>query len=236
MSPFAGLLTVGIIGAAGALGGSAIGAHAAGKAADAQAQAAEDALALQREQWEKQQADLAPWLTAGKAGLMNLSQLMGIRLFQKPDGTWASVGTPTTDAWKTMDPGYESRINEATKAIERSAAARGGSLGGAAAKGLTRFSQDYASNEFQNVFNREAALAGIGQSSTQQLNAAGQNYANNASDLTTQMGNARASGYMGAGNQWAGAVSGLSQMPMQMYYLSNLMGQKPTNSGGPYSV
>jgi hypothetical protein len=62
--------------------------------------------------------------------------------------------TFTAADFKTLDPGYEFRLQQAQQALQRSAAARGGAMGGGALKELTRYSQDYASNEFQNAFNR----------------------------------------------------------------------------------
>lgn len=59
----------------------------------------------------------------------------------------------TADDFKSLDPGYDFRLKQAQQAIERSQAARGAS-GGGALKELTRYSQDYASNEFQNAFGR----------------------------------------------------------------------------------
>lgn len=52
------------------------------------------------------------------------------------------------------DPGYSARLQEGQKALERSAAARGTLLTGQTAKELDRYAQDYAANEYQNVYNR----------------------------------------------------------------------------------
>ena len=52
------------------------------------------------------------------------------------------------------DPGYQFRFNEGMKALERSAAAHGNLQSGATLKALTRYSQDYASNEFGKAYDR----------------------------------------------------------------------------------
>lgn len=52
------------------------------------------------------------------------------------------------------DPGYQFRLGEGEKAVERGAAARGGALGGRGAKDLARFSQGLASSELNNAYNR----------------------------------------------------------------------------------
>ena len=54
----------------------------------------------------------------------------------------------------TQDPGYQFRLDEGQKAIERSAAARGGLQSGAALKAAARYGQDMGSQEYQNAFNR----------------------------------------------------------------------------------
>lgn len=55
------------------------------------------------------------------------------------------------------DPGYNFRMAEGEKGINRAMAARGGYDSGTALKSLNRFNQDFASNEFGNAFNRDAA-------------------------------------------------------------------------------
>jgi len=55
------------------------------------------------------------------------------------------------------DPGYQFRMDEGNKGINRASAARGGYDSGATLKALTKYNQDYASNEFGNAYNRDAA-------------------------------------------------------------------------------
>jgi hypothetical protein len=52
------------------------------------------------------------------------------------------------------DPGYQARLKLGTDAIERGAAAKGTLLTGGTLKDLNQYAQDYASNEFGNVYNR----------------------------------------------------------------------------------
>lgn len=117
-----------------------------------------------------------------------------------------------------MDPGYQFRLSEGSKAVERSQAARGGLLSGAAAKEMAGYSQGLASQEYGNAYNRMSQLAGIGQSQVNADNQMGANYAGNASNTITGAGNARASGYVGAGNAMQTALGqGLN------YYQGNRM-------------
>lgn len=51
-------------------------------------------------------------------------------------------------------PGYQFRLGEGQKAIERSAAARGGALSGAAVKASLRYGQDFATADYDNFLRR----------------------------------------------------------------------------------
>jgi hypothetical protein len=75
-------------------------------------------------------------------------------------------------------------------------------------------------------WNRLASLAGLGQAATAQVGAAGQNSANQISDLLTQGGNARASGVIGGAN----ALAQLGQIPGQIAAYNYLNPQQNTQT------
>jgi hypothetical protein len=52
------------------------------------------------------------------------------------------------------EPGFQFRLKSGTDALERSAAARGVLRTGGTLKDLVEYGQNFASNEYQNVFNR----------------------------------------------------------------------------------
>jgi hypothetical protein len=115
-------------------------------------------------------------------------------------------------------PGYQFRFDEGTRALDRSAAARGGLRGGGFARELTRYGQGIASDEFNNYANRLAGLAGMGQGSTTATATLGAQSANSIGNTMMagagQQGNAmqnaataRASGYAGAANAVSGGIS-----------------------------
>jgi hypothetical protein len=160
------------------------------------------------------------------------------------------------------DPGYQFRLQEGQKALERSAAARGGLLSGGTAKELTDYQQNAASNEYgkvydrafgtfqtnqTNLFNRLAAISGVGQQAVTTLGqeggqAAGTNASidltsgRNIGDTIQNAGNARASGYLNSGNIWGNAISGSTNNLLSLYLLSK-MGKKPnSSSGSPYDA
>lgn len=123
------------------------------------------------------------------------------------------------------DPVYQSGLqfglDEGTKAINARATGMGNYDSGATLKALTKFGNDYGStkanesyNRFENtntnIYNRLAGLSGAGQIATNQVGAASQNYANNASNLITDSGNARAAGIVGQANAWNTALGGVT--------------------------
>jgi len=103
-------------------------------------------------------------------------------------------------------PDYQFRRDEGQRDIGNSFAARGGAFSGNALRALTEYNQNLASGEFGNYFNRQAALAGIGQSATGQTAAAGANAANNIAQNYIGAGNARASGVSGVANALTGGL------------------------------
>jgi hypothetical protein len=141
------------------------------------------------------------------------------------------------------DPGYAFRQSEGMKALERSAAARGGLLSGGTMKGIQRFGQDLASQEYQNAFNRYQinranqlnplqSLMGAGQSSANVLTgAAGQMGQNEASNLMNA-GAARASGYVGSANALSSALSGVGQMAIQAPMANAMIGYYKAGAPG----
>lgn len=196
-------------------GADLLGIGPASKQADAMTEAArigarsaQEATQLQREMWQAQQAQQQPWLQAGTGAVNRLAAGLA------QGGEFA---TPFSQTNWMQDPGYAFRLSEGQKALDRSAAARGGLQSGAALKAAARYGQDMGSQEYQNAFNRYyqersnmltplQSLAGVGQTSAQQLGAAGQNYANQANQLAMTnaanqgnlalgMGNVRASQY-----------------------------------------
>jgi hypothetical protein len=213
-------VTAALIGAGGAIVGGMISGSAAKSAAGTQAAAARDAADVQRQMFERQVELQEPWRKAGEQALNKLIPLTDYQTF----------GMGQFQA----DPGYAFRMSEGMKALERSAAARGGLLSGATLKGIQRFGQDLGSQEYMNAFNRYQteraarlqplqSLAGVGQTTAQQLGQAGQSMASNVGEALTSGAAARASGYVGQANALTGALGGAANAYMQGQMLNRLM-------------
>lgn len=220
--------------AAAVVGSALIGSSSSRRAASTQAESADRAGELQREQFERQVELQEPF------------RQVGLRALNKLEG--AAEYTPFGMSQFQQDPGYGFRMSEGMKGLERSAAARGGLLSGATLKGIQRYGQDLGSQEYTNAFNRYQternarlnplqSLAGIGQTSTNQLVAGGQNYANAAGEAMGAAGQARASGYMGSANSLSGALGqymNYDQQRQQNDMFNRMITQRNNNRAGIY--
>lgn len=152
------------------------------------------------------------------------------------------------------DPGYQFRLQEGEKALQRAAAASGGLGGGAFLKDTARFSQGLASQEYGNAINRLLGLQQIGSQANrtqaglaasllgqragilgQQAGVAGnlgsalagltqQNAANQANALTGTQSAVNQYNLMGAQAQAQG-LAGLGNNLQQSLLLTSLLGQ-----------
>lgn len=136
-----------------------------------------------------------------------------------------------------QDPGYEFRLTEGQKAIERSAAARGGLQSGSALKAAARFGQEMGSQEYANAFSRYQtnrsnqmnplfALMNTGIGAANNLtNAAGQQGQNQANNIYNT-GNAIASGQVGSANAWGNAFGNVANS------LGSMVARRSAYGGG----
>jgi len=199
--------------------------NASKKAANVQAQAARDAQAAQDRRYEDQKALQEPFRQGGLTAQQEIMQLLGIGGDKNAPG-YGSLGKSFGTEQFQQDPGYAFRQSEGMKALERSAAARGNLMSGSTMKGIQRFGQDLASQEYQNAFNRYQteraaklnplqSLMGSGQSAANVMTgAAGQMGQNEAANLYNA-GQARASGYIGSANALNNALGQIGSFAQQ---------------------
>lgn len=181
--------------------GGVINYDAARAAANTLADATNAATEAQLKMFEQGRADTAPWREAGGRALNTLEA----KLAEGP-GEF------------TESPGYQFRLAEAQKAIERSAAAKGALGTGSTLKAIERFGQDYASNEYQNYLanyyqslNPYQSLAGLGQTTAMGTAAQGNLVAGQVGQNTIAGGAAQGGGKINQANTLTGAIgSGLN--------------------------
>ena len=131
-----------------------------------------------KQAYDKQMGMAEPWQNAGLAALAGLNNY-----------------NPAND------PGYQFRLNQGLGGINSALAARGMGNSGAALKALTRFNQDFASNEYGNGWNRLYNIAGLGQNAFQNAgNWAGQ-YGRGVAENKMAQGGANVGYNIARGNQ-----------------------------------
>ena len=183
---------------------SYLGAKAAKKGGEVQAEATNRAADISNEQYYQTREDQMPFLEAGKGALNQLIPL-------------ASNYKPFDYNAMTADPGYGFRLSEGQKSLDRAAAARGGLISGSALKAATRYGQDMGSQEYTNAFNRYQternaqlnplqSLAGVGQTTATNLGTMGAQNASNVGNLITGGAAARAAGQMGSTQALTGGL------------------------------
>jgi hypothetical protein len=217
----AGLLGAGVgVGMGGMLGlgiGSAMNSSkASSAAAQTQAEAANRASDLQKQQFDKQMELQEPYRAAGLTGQNRLMELMGLGGNTGAQG-YGRYAKDFGMADYQADPGYAFRLSEGMKQLGHTAAGRGSAISGTSMKGLQDYAQGSASQEYQNAFNRYqtnranqlqplGSLMSSGQAAaSNQAGAAGQ-YGVNAGNLMNQAGQSIAAGQLGSANTLANTL------------------------------
>jgi len=202
-------------------------AGAAQSAADAQLQASREANALQQRIYEENVARQQPFLQTGTEFFNRLAALQ-------------RGGPDAAQQFLQMDPGYGFRMSEGLKALERSAAARGGLMSGATGKALQRYGQDLGSQEYSAAYGRLAGLADVGPRAAGIMSGLGERYGQTAGQNLMAGGQAaaqgmlgagaaRASGYMGTANALTGALGQYLNYNQNQQLLNRLL---PSGGGG----
>lgn len=160
----------GVAAAAISVGGAIYSANkqagAAKDAANASNQASQNSIDEQKREFDLNQANQAPWLQAGKGALSQMQALNG--------GDFSSF---------TQSPDYQFSLNQGLLGLDNSAASRGSLFSGGHSADVMKFAQGLASQNYGNYYNRLAGLAGVGQSSANQLGAYGQSMANSITGI-----------------------------------------------------
>jgi hypothetical protein len=183
------------------------------KAAGTQAASADRATDAQERMFERQIELQEPFREAGLEGQNRLMALLGLGKDKTAAdfGRYATADFTPANFLANQDPGYAFRMSEGLKGLERSAAARGGMLSGSALKGIQRYSQGLASDEYQNAFNRFQtqrantlnpfqSLAGVAQSASNTMGTAAGQFGQQMGANIIGAGNAAAAGQVGAAN------------------------------------
>jgi hypothetical protein len=104
-------------------------------------------------------------------------------------------------------PGYQFRMDEGSKALDRSSASRGLLRSGAQQKAITAFGQGIASEEYGNYMDNLLAVSGLGGQAASSGNNTAANLTGNAADNIFRGGVARGSAYSAGANALASGIS-----------------------------
>lgn len=234
-------ITGAAIGAGANLIGGIMGSNSAKKAAEAQAAAAREQLALQRRMYEETTARNQPWLNTGMGANNRLATMLGTG-GNAGDADYGSLtrNFSMADYLNNQDPGYQFGLDTGMNALNAQNAATGGSQSGAAMKAAQRYGVDYGSTKYNEAFNRYtnnrsniynmlSGQSAAGQASANNTAAAGNAYATGGGAAMGNIGAANASGYMGSSNAYSNAIGNA----MNNYNNLNMMNRLFPGQGSP---
>lgn len=191
-----GALLTGGLGLIGANNAS----NAAENAADAQSASAAAGIAEQRRQFDAIQQMLSPFVGAGTDALGGLLDFTGLNGQEAQAGAYSGIENSAQ---------FASMTQQAENAMLQNASATGGLRGGNTQRALAELRPNILNSLVDQQYARLGGLATMGQNSAAQVGSAGQNMANNVTQLYGQQGAAQAGGALGqaaAFNNGLGAI------------------------------
>lgn len=197
-------MSFGISAGTAALIGGGLAAGASVYGANQQADAARAATSAQQGMSEQTRADQAPWRAAGQVALGQIGQMSA------PGGQFLHEFN-ADDLKSNLAPNYDFQLQQGLGAVQNSAAAKGGLVGGNALKAINDYAQNFAGNAYQNAFNnyttnqnniysRLASISGLGQTAGSVSSTGANDFSRGIADTTVGAGTAIGSGIIGAGN------------------------------------
>jgi len=206
------------------VGSNLVGGYMAGKGAqqgaETQAGAMRESARLQKEMFDVQNEQQAPYRQAGYSALKDIAGMQ----------PYLTKQFGQEDFQAGIDPSYNFRLQQGNLATTNLANQSGGLIGGNALQGLTNYGQNLASTEFGNAFNRFqtqrsniynnlASIAGLGQTSLGQTGQLSGQTAAGVGSAIAGAGSAIGAGQVAMGNAMGGGVQGAGNA----YLFSNMM-------------
>lgn len=178
---------------AAAIGGSGLlAAGASIYGSNKQSEAAQQAAALMQQQRTTNNNNAAPFISGGQGANNLLQSFYGI------NGTSPALGQGALDAFQ-KSPDYQFALSQGGAALDNSAAAKGGLLGGNQMLAATQYGQGLATQNLQNYLGRLQTMSGQG------IQAAG-----NVAGVNTYGANQQGQDIMGAGTAQAAGANGVA--------------------------
>lgn len=229
-------LGTGLLGAGASIWGANKAASAQEKAAAQAAAVQREALAYQKENYDKASGNLSPFIQSGQGANNLLASFYGL-----------NGASPLNDnALQAFynSPDYKFALKGGSEALDNSAAAKGGVLGGNQIRAQTEYGQGLATQNLQGYLGRLAAMSGQGITAGGYLGNIGVGVgsqvgtsANNIANSTMAQGTAEASGVLGTVkgiNSGLNSLSLFNQMSKSSYLPTGGTGFSLTGTGGLY--
>lgn len=231
-------------------GGTAVQAIAGKNASSSAKRAAAAATSLQdaklqeaknitSDQYDVSKGYLQPFYDQGIKGNAALNYGLG---FGTDNGGNTGVGQgslikPFSMSDYQEDPGYQFRLSEGQKALDRLSSAKRGYFSGAAQKGLMRFNQDQASNEYQNAYDRYNQNQQNTYNRLNDLASTGYSAGGSLSNLSTGYGQDMSNLNIGQGANSANGIMAKNAANQSFYNTLGKIGGQISKAGfGEYSA
>lgn len=206
-----------IIGTA-TVGSALIGANASNKASKAATQAATSNNALQTDIYNRNTANLSPFMDRGNQAGVAQNALLGI-------GGDPHAFDPAFQNYLNST-GYQFQQNEGQRAITSSAAARGMLGSGATLKALQDRGQQTGASYFQRYLDNLSGISGQGLTAANGVAGVGTQYAGAVGANNQYAADATGNAALAAGSGYTNALNGLAT------YGANRIGQSSFGKGG----
>ena len=208
----------GLVVAGSTLIGGAIQSRAAGRAADAQSEAAERGIEEQRRQFDAVRELLKPYVDVGGPALQQQQNLIGLG---GPEAQAAAI------AALESGESFQAKVRQGEEAIFQGASATGGLRGGNIQGALAQFRPAMLQSEIDRQYGRLAGLTTLGQQSAAGVGTAGIQTGARISALEGDIGSAQAGGELATGR----ALSGVFNLPSQFLGLQYGYAGSPGGAG-----
>jgi hypothetical protein len=180
------------VGAAGAIGGAVISSQAAGKAANQQEQAAQNATQAQLYMYNQDQANIKPQIQLGQGASSILTNLL-----EGKGGNYTNF---------VNSPQYKFAVQQGDAAINKQAAAEGNEFSSSTIGALSGYNQNQAYNGYQQYVQNLMQAAGLGNAAGGTVAQAGTATGQGVAASGIYGGNAAAQGTINSGNAFSNAL------------------------------
>ena len=223
----AAILGASLLGGAASMYGASKASDAQSAAAKQAAQAQQQALEFQKANYEKSSANLSPFINNGQGASNLLASAYGL------NGA-SPLGESTLQGFYNS-PDYKFALKGGSEALDNSAAAKGGALGGNQIRAQTEYGQGMATQNLQNYFAKLSGMAGQGITAGGYLGSIGTGAGNSVGATSNNLGNA----YMAQGTAEASGIKGMVggfNQGLSSLSLYNQLGKSSYGGGTGFSL